>query len=172
VAKALLRVVTNSTPLIALAQCELFPLLHTLFGQVLMPPAVYREVVSEGDGRVGVEETQGAVTDGWLVVEVLQEPADAIRIQHTFLLGDGESEALALARQQLTDVILLDEARAVRCAREMGLPVLRTVGLLLHAQAQGHLESVKPALDQLRTLGFRLSESVYQAALRQAGESP
>jgi hypothetical protein len=68
-------------------------------------------------------------------------------------------------------VVLLDEARAVRCAREMGLPVLRAVGLLLHAQAQGHLESVKPALDQLRTSGFRLSESVYQAALRQAGES-
>ena len=137
-----------------------------------MPPAVYREVVSEGDGRVGAEETQGAVTNGSLVVEVLRDPTDAIRIQQTFLLGDGESEVLALARQQLTDVLLLDEARAVRCAREMGLPVLRTVGLLLQAKAQGHLASVQPALDQLRTSGFRLSESVYQAALRHANESP
>ena len=86
-------------------------------------------------------------------------------------MGDGESEALALARQQSTDVLLLDEARAVRCAREMGLPVLRTVGLLLQAKAQGHLGSVQPALDQLRIVGFRLSESVYQAALRHAYES-
>jgi len=137
-----------------------------------MPPAVDREVVSEGDGRVGAEETQGAVNDGWLVVEVLEEPADAIRMQQAFLLGDGESEALALVRQQPTDVIMLDEARAVRCAREMGLSVLRTVGLLLQAKAQGHLASVQPALVQLRASGFRLSESVYQAALRHASESP
>ena len=169
--KPLLRVVTNTTPLIALAQCDLFPLLQTLFGQVLMPPAVYREVVREGDGRPGAQETQSAVTDGSLVVAVLQDPTDAIRMQQTFLLGDGESEALALARQQLANVVLLDEARAVRCAREMGLPVLRTVGLLLHAKAQGHLTSVQPALDQLRKSGFRLSESVYQAALRHANES-
>jgi hypothetical protein len=38
--------------------------LHTLFDQVLMPPAVYREVVSEGDGRAGAEETQGAIVEG------------------------------------------------------------------------------------------------------------
>ena len=167
----MLRVVTNTTPLIALAQCDLFPVLQTLFGQVLIPPAVYREVVSEGDGRAGAEETQGAVTDGWLVIQELQEPADASHLQQAFLLGDGESEALALARQQPTDVILLDEARAVRCAREIGLSVLRTVGLLLQAKAQGHLGSVQPALDQLRMAGFRLSESVYQAALRHASES-
>ena len=136
-----------------------------------MPPAVYREVVSEGGGRAGAEETKDAVADGWLVIAALQERADAIRMQQAFLLGDGESEALALARQQVTDVILLDEARAVRCAREMGLPVLRTVGLLLQAKAQGHLASVQPVLDQLRAAGFRLSESVYLAVLRHAGES-
>lgn len=172
VAKALPRIVTNTTPLIALAQCDLFPLLHTLFGQVLVPPAVYREVVSEGDGRAGAEETQGAVAEGWLVIAVLQEPAYARSLQQAFLLGDGESETLAVARQQPTDVVLLDEARAVRCAREMGLPVLRTVGLLLQAKAHGHLASIQPALDQLRKAGFRLSESVYQAALRHASESP
>ena len=136
-----------------------------------MPPAVYREVVSEGAGRAGAEETWGAVAEGWLVIQVLQEPAHARRMQQALLLGDGESEALVLARQQPTAVILLDEARAVRCAHEMGLPVLRTVGLLLQAKAQGYLKSVQPALDQLRIVGFRLSESVYQAALRHARES-
>ena len=132
----MLRVVTNTTPLIALAQCDLFPLLQTLFGQVLMPPAVYREVVSEGDGRAGAEETQGAVAEGWLVIEVLQEPAHARRIQQLFLLGDGESESLALARQQPTEVILLDESRAVRCAREMGLRIGNSKGILASAPAQ------------------------------------
>jgi predicted nucleic acid-binding protein len=52
-------------------------------------------------------------------------------MQQAFRLGGGASEAILLAKQQPPDVILLDEARAVRCAREMGLPGLRTVGLLL-----------------------------------------
>jgi predicted nucleic acid-binding protein len=52
-------------------------------------------------------------------------------MQQAFLLGGGASEAMLLAKQQPPAVILLDEARAVRCARGMGLPVLRTVGLPL-----------------------------------------
>ncbi len=166
-----MRVLTNTTPLITLAQCNLFSLLRTLFGHVLMPPAVYREVVSEGHGRAGAEETQHAVTEGWLEIARLKRPGDARRLQRQFLLGDGESEVLALANEQSRDVILLDEARAVARAREMGLPVLRTVGLLLQAKSQGHLQSVKDHLDRLRLSGFRLSESVYQAALHHAGES-
>ncbi len=139
-----MRVITNSTPLIALAQCNLFPLLQTLFGKILLPSAVYREVVSEGRGRAGAKETQRGLDEGWLEIQVVQTPAHVRRIQRQFLLGDSESEVLALAQEQPTDIILLDEARAVGRARELGLPVLRTVGLLLQAKTQGHLHEVQP----------------------------
>jgi len=52
-----MRALTNTTPLIALAQCGRFDLLRLLFDKVLLPPAVYREVVQEGNGRPGAEET-------------------------------------------------------------------------------------------------------------------
>jgi predicted nucleic acid-binding protein len=166
-----MRVLTNTTPLIALAQCDRFDLLRLLFDKVLLPPAVYREVVQEGSEWPGAEETQNAIAEGWLEIKELQTPARAHDLRRQLLLGDGESEVLALAQEQPVDVILLDEARAVQRAREMGLPVLRTVGLLLQAKAQGHLRLVQPDLDDLRTAGFRLSEAVYQAALRHAGEA-
>ncbi len=78
---------------------------------------------------------------------------------------------LALAQEHQVTLVLLDEDRAVRHARALGLPVLRTVGVLLQAKTQHLLPDVKSPLDTLRTLGFRLSERVYQQALQYAGEA-
>ena len=165
-------VLTNTTPLIALAQVGLFPLLRALYGQLSLPPAVYREVVTEGRGRVGAQETADAVMLGWLAVLPLRQPEVAQRLRAQWLLGDGESEVLTLAQEHQVTLVLLDEDRAVRHARALRLPVLRTVGILLQAKTQRLLSDVKPPLDTLRTLGFRLSEGAYQQALRYAGEAP
>ena len=86
-------------------------------------------------GRAGAEDCQGAVANSWLFIQVLQERTQAKRMQQAFLLGYGESEALALASQQPTDMILLDEAGAVQSDRKMELPVLHRVGLLLQTKA-------------------------------------
>ena len=165
-------VLTNTTPLIALAQVGLFPLLRALYGHLCLPPAVYREVVTEGRGRTGAQETAEAVAVGWLEVLPLRQPEAAQRLRAQLLLGDGESEVLTLAQEHQVTLVLLDEDRAVRHARALRLPVLRTVGVLLQAKTQLLLSEVKSPLDTLRTLGFRLSEGAYQQALRYAGEAP
>jgi len=166
------RVLTNTTPLIALAQVGVFPLLRDLYGHLGLPPAVYREVVTEGHGRAGAQATAEAVTAGWLTVLALRQPEAARRLRIQFLLGDGESEVLALAQEQQVSLVLMDEDRAVRRARALGFLVLRTVGILLQAKTHHLLPDVKQPLDALRALGFRLSERVYQQALQYAGEAP
>jgi predicted nucleic acid-binding protein len=164
-------VLTNTTPLIALAHVGLFPLLRALYGHLGLPPTVYREVVTEGRGRAGAQDTAEAVAMGWLEVLALRQPEAAQRLRAQFLLGDGESEVLALAQEHQVTLVLLDEDRAVRHARALGLPVLRTIGVLLQAKTQHLLPDIKAPLDALRTLGFRLSERVYQQALQYAGEA-
>src|SRR5262249_53055881 len=137
-------VLTNTTPLIALAQVGLFPLLRALYGHLGLPPAVYREVVTEGQGRGGGPETAEAGTIGWLEIVPLRQPEAAQRLRAQFLLGDGESEVLALTQEHQVTLVLLDEDRAVRHARALRLPVLRTVGVLLQAKTQHLLPDVKP----------------------------
>jgi len=88
------------------------------------------------------------------------------------LLGDGESEVLALAQEHRAGLVLIDEERGVRRAAVLGLPVLRTVGVLLQAKSRELLPMVREHLVALRAEGFRLSEAAYQEALRQAGEAP
>lgn len=84
-------VLVNSTPLISLARRGLFDLLRGLYGRIILPPAVYREVVTEGEKRAGARETAEAIAAGWMEVIALQDPEAAQRIGAMFLLGDGES---------------------------------------------------------------------------------
>ena len=74
-------VLANSTPLISLARRGLFDLLRVLYGRIILPPAVYREVVTEGRERAGVRETEEAIAAGWMEVSALQEPEAARRIR-------------------------------------------------------------------------------------------
>ncbi len=48
-------VVADSTPLIALARIDQLNLLKELFGAVLIPEAVFREVVTRGKARLAAE---------------------------------------------------------------------------------------------------------------------
>ncbi len=87
-------------------------------------------------------------------------------------LDAGEAEAIALARQEQADVVLLDEKEARRVARRLGMRVLRTVGLLIWARKQGLIPNLREALQVLQEQGgFRLSQEIYRAALREVSEA-
>jgi uncharacterized protein len=88
-------------------------------------------------------------------------------------LDKGEAEAIALLLEQSSEALLLDEKKARQVVRRMGLPLLGTLGLLIWAKRQGMIVSLQEQLDALRTVAkFRLSQQVYQEALRQVGELP
>jgi predicted nucleic acid-binding protein len=59
--------VSDSSPLIHLAKIEALELIFRLYSRILIPPAVWREVVEESDGRLGAVEMQRAVAAGWMV---------------------------------------------------------------------------------------------------------
>ena len=67
-------------------------------------------------------------------------------------------------------VALLDDALARRVAIAKGIPIKGTLGLLLDAKHAGHLPTVKPSLDRLQDLGFRLDQQTRDAVLNLAGE--
>jgi predicted nucleic acid-binding protein len=165
-------VVANTTPLILLAKCGLFSLLQRFYGQLLLPPAVWREVVEEGDGRAGQQETVDAQAIGWITVRDLRDREMAQRLRDTFGLGDGESEVIALVQECAADLVLLDDDRAVKRARELGFVVRRTPGILILAKEQGLIVSVKEHLAALRAEGLWLSAQAYDRILRDIGEEP
>ena len=155
-------IVSNTGPLIALASIGQFDLLQSLFGRILIPPAVRAEVQDE-------TSVAAMTTANWIVVQAAQ---DMLAVQ---LLRDeldaGESEAIILARELDADLVLIDERAATRKARGVGLQTMGTLGVLLMAKDKGLVAVLKPLLDNLRNAGFRMSDDLYDKVLGSAGET-
>lgn len=158
-------VVSNSTPLIALAKIDCFDLLRELFGAIVVPTAVYDEVVTHAQDRPGAAQIRQA---GWIQTQV---PADQTKVDYLRAdLDHGEAEVLVLAEQVSANWVLLDEPKARLAAELLGLKFMGTIGLLLLSKRMGKAERVRPLLDKLKMNKFHLAERVYQAAVHPAGE--
>lgn len=156
-------VVSNAGPLIALARVGRLGLLSELYGQIVIPGAVRDEVMSDATLAGAVELASAS----WLrVIEVQERPAVEM-LQLT--LDKGESEAIILARL-LDAVLLIDERRGRAIAAGLGMRHTGTIGVLLAAKRSGSVSSVRPILDQLDTVGIRISSTLRLEALRLADE--
>ena len=158
-------VVSNSGPLIALAQIGKFDLLERLYDQIHIPLAVLEEVVTTGHGRPGTEDLAKA---DWIQNVEVQDTTAITLLQER--LDAGESEAVVLALEIKADLLLIDEARGRRIAEARGFNKSGTIGTLIVAKKHGLIQAVKPSLDQLRIKGFHMSKALYLEALRLAGE--
>lgn len=61
-----MRVVSNSTPIIALSRIGKLDILRVVFGTIEIPEAVFNEVVKEGASRPGANEVRDAA---WIDVQ-------------------------------------------------------------------------------------------------------
>ena len=149
-------VVSNSSPLIALKQLELLSLLEQIFGSILVPPAVVKEV-------------KPTVTlPPWITEQALSQVIGSQILATS--LGAGESEALSLALELKASLLILDERPARRLAGALGIPVMGTLGLLLKAKSIGLIFKLKPQLEALLQHNFRISPQLYEQVLKSAGE--
>ncbi|GBD08459.1 hypothetical protein HRbin22_00699 [Candidatus Thermoflexus japonica] len=158
--------VSNASPLIALARIGRFTLLHDLFDYILVPVAVWQEVVAQGTDRPGSAECEAAADAGWLECQAIQDTWAATLLQAH--LGPGESEVIVLARESSAEWLLMDDDLGRAYALRLGLPVKGTVGILVAASHAGLIQDLQEALDALRLEGFRISDHLYSRVLREA----
>jgi predicted nucleic acid-binding protein len=157
-------VVSNATPLIALAWLNRLDLLPTLFGTVHIPQAVHDEIEHNPEA-VGAAELS---TAPWLEISPVQ---NTLAVSLLFdQLDAGESEAIVLARELQAGLLLMDERRGRRRAIQVGLDVVGTLGILIQARRQNLVGPLRPLLDRLRQLPFHISEQLYQDVLQQVDE--
>jgi uncharacterized protein len=159
-------VVSNSTPLIALARLGRLNLLASLFKRILIPAEVQHEVTVAGRGLPGAEEVRNA---NWIEVAPQRSSADPSLTQACQNLGAGERGAILLAKTLSADLILLDEWKARRVAREAGLSMVGSIGILEAAARSGLVSDLRQAYIDLLLHGIRFDIKLLQDSLARLG---
>ena len=157
-------IIADSSPLIGLAKIGQLDLLPLLARRVMVPPAVWKEVV---DPRMKASGAGEVAQRKWIEI-VTPEPASVAPL--LILLGEGEAEAIALAQREKSAVLLLDDLRARKIAARLNLRRMGTVALLGQAKRAGLVKKLKPSLDALLDCGIYVRKELIEAALKEAGE--
>ena len=153
-----MRAVSDTTAVTTLLKVGRVDLLVGLFGSVLIPGSVHRELWR-------YHGTVPACCE-------LREVADSPRLRRLLAQADaGEAEAICLALDTSADVLLIDDKKGRRLAEAAGLRCLGLPALLLAAKEQGRIASVAEFLDVLEQRGnFCLARRFRGELLQRAKE--
>jgi len=158
-------VVSDASPLVTLARIGRLEILATLYGQVIVPDAVWQEITGVSPEKSGVVDLRNA---GWLEHRTVKDIA-AVQILRA-QLDLGESEAVVLSLELGADLLLIDERAGRVVAQGKGLRVVGLLGLLSEAKQRGIIERLAPVVEEIRQADFRISTELVERVLRQAGE--
>jgi predicted nucleic acid-binding protein len=156
-------VISDTSAITNLAAVDQLRLLPLLYKQVIIPEAVYRELVDIDPPVPGSAEVQAAT---WLEVKLITNRKVVERLQSEVRLDPGESEAIALALELGADLLLIDERRGRAEADRLGIKITGLLGILVEAKRNNLIVAVKPLMDALiATSEFRVSSALYNQIL-------
>jgi len=144
-------VVSNTSPLRYLIAVGRVDLVQQIFGHVLIPRAVERELTDPSTPEA-VQQWMAQRT-AWLEIRA-SRPPDAELARR---LDKGEAEAIQLAIDLRADFLLIDEFCGRNIATACGLVVIGALGILLESYRQRRIENPLEILAQLRASRFHVS---------------
>lgn len=146
-----MNVTSDTSPLILLNKVSLLHILESIFGEINIPEAVDNE---------------------WLRPRCYNTPlfinTKSISLNYNSLLNTlllnldkGEAEAIVLAKQEASEFLIIDELKGRKIAKDYGLKVIGTCGILVDAKRRGLISQLKPILDELIRYRYRIDEELY-----------
>lgn len=154
-------VVSDTSPINYLLLIGLVDLLPQLYGQVVIPHAVYNELRDPA----APEPVSNWVSSlpGWVEVHIVPNSDPALS------LGAGEKEAIALALTLKAEMLLMDERKGRREALARGLAVSGTLNIL-DVAAERDLIDLPAMMGRLLQSGFRASAVLIREMLERHAE--
>ena len=153
-------VVSNGLPVCYLRLIDQIHLFPAIFGEVIIPESVARELGVEGAPeplRQWIEQPPQ-----WLKIlnpEVGSSSGSGLERLHA-----GERDVILLALQIQADFVVMDEKAARKAARDLGLRVTSLLGILDESASRGTVDFVA-AVEKLRETNFRASPQLLKTLL-------
>jgi uncharacterized protein len=159
-------VISDTSPILNFARIGRLQLLPRLYGQVLIPSAVFDELTASKQDLPPAIDLASAP---WLIVASAKDRARVQDLRE--YLDPGEAEAIVLAVERRAGLLLMDERRGRRTATAAGLTVTGLLGVVVRAKRAGLIDLGKPVVDELIEIArFWIGPDLYAEVLAELGE--
>ncbi|HPU44589.1 MAG TPA: DUF3368 domain-containing protein [Dictyoglomaceae bacterium] len=152
-------IISNFSVLIGLSKIEKLDLLKELWKEIIIPEAVFKEVVIDGSGKPGVEIIAKACED-WIKIFPVKNK-EVVKVLRA-ILDEGEAEVIALGQELSADLLLLDNREPRIFAKSININVIGTVGIIRLAWERKLIKDPIEELYKLRTNGFWIDEKIIE----------
>ena len=147
-------VVSDTSCLILLSKIGELELLFKTYGEVIITPEVSQEY--------------GNILPSWIHVISVKNRKQQLDFEKIVDLGEASSIALAL---ELKDcLVIVDDKRGRNLAKNLNIEITGTLGTLLKARQLNVIPKLKPILDKLRKVDFRIHPEIELGVLKLVGE--
>ena len=145
-------VISDATTLIILFDLKRVDLLSNLFPKIIIPQTVHYELNAKKE----------IVLPDFIEVQTVKE-SDTLKLLKN-LLDDGESEAIALALEKKSKLII-DEKKGRKIAMREGLEIIGLLGIVYLNIKNEYIsqKDAKEFLDEALTHGYRVNEKLIEA---------
>lgn len=157
------KIVSNTTPIISLLKLNRLDIFQKLYNEIYIPSAVYKEIEA---GKIKDFYEDLSKIEWINIIEIQDKQA----VKYFLDLDAGEAEAIVLATEINSDLIILDEKLGRFYAKHADLKVTGTIGVLIKAKTSGLIEKLKPLLDELTNKDVWISEKLKREILKKVGE--
>lgn len=142
-------IISDATCIIALHRIGRLSILKSLYGTIMVPPAVMREILD--------------IHEKWIKVEEIKNIDLVTSLLH--MLDAGESEAIALAVEHPRSLLITDDRKARKMALSFRVRITGTLGVLALALRNGLVEDLKTVIEELEREGFYMTRALKDEAL-------
>ncbi len=144
------KIISNTSCLIVLDNIGLLYVLRELYGNIL----VTEEVSQEFDKEL----------EDWVLIQKIHDEK-YFKVINAFI-DKGEASAIVLALETDNSILIIDDLKGRKIAKNLGLSITGTLGVLLKAKQQGLISSLKEVLDAFKDQGFRISSGLEREILK------
>lgn len=155
-------IVSDTSSISNLLQIGLIDILHVLYGEITITPAVRRELYHLPNQEKQIEQID------WIKVKTPQDQGMIVQLLEEIDLG--EAESIVLAMEEQAKYLIIDEYKGRMIADSYGIKIVGILGVLIQAKKKEAISAVKPHIDQLIEIGFRLDKKLVERVLKGLGE--
>ena len=159
----MLKVVSNTTPIISLLKIGKLEILKNLYGNIYISNGVFNEIEA-GKNKIFYKDLSQVA---WIFIQDIKNKK---AIDYFLDLDKGEAESIILASEIDADLIILDETLGRFHAKHAGLKITGTLGVLLKAKQLAIIPVIKPLLLELKSKDIWLSKKLILKVLKIANE--